>query len=187
MPGTMLENVKRANGEIDMQINGIRDLFEIELKYAYDCEQRLVEKGIPEMIEAAQSSELRTALQHHLEETKGQLVRLEQVFSATGIEPDTKGNSILKEIMSAAKDSASHIDASPLRDAALIANGNQVEHYEIALYGTLVAFANQLGRQNVVSLLEQSLKEEKEADAKLTQLGQTINVSATQQSRSARA
>jgi ferritin-like metal-binding protein YciE len=170
-----------------MKIDGLRDLFEIELRYAYDCEQKLVEKGIPEMIEAAQSRELKAGLQQHLEETKGQLLRLEQVFSATGIEPDAKGNSILKEIMSAAKDSAGHIDASPLRDAALIANGNQVEHYEIALYGTLIAFAKQLGLQNVVGLLDQSLKEEKEADAKLTQLAQTINVSATQQSRSARA
>jgi ferritin-like metal-binding protein YciE len=171
---------------MDMKIEGLQDLFEVELKYAYDCEQKLVDKGLPEMIEAAQSPQLRTALQQHLRETHGQLSRLDQVFSATGIERDTKGNAILKEIMSAAKDSASHIDQSPLRDAALIANGNQVEHYEIALYGTLVAFANQLGLQNVVSLLEQSLKEEKEADAKLNQLAQTINVSATQQSRSAR-
>ena len=94
-----------------------------------------MEKGLPEMIEAAPSRGLRTAFEQHLEETRGQLARREQVFSAAGIEPDTKGNSILKEITSAAKDSARHIDAPPSGDAALIANGNQVEHYEITMYG----------------------------------------------------
>jgi len=76
--------------------------------------------------------------------------------------------------MSAAKDSVSNIEASPLREAALIVNGNQVEHYEIALYGSLAAFARSLGHQQAVGLLEETLNEEKNADAKLTQIAESV-------------
>jgi ferritin-like metal-binding protein YciE len=156
------------------KVNSLRELFEIELKYAYDCEQKLVEKGLPSMIENASSQELKSALQEHLQETRNHVVRLEHIFSALGKEPDTKGNDILDEMTSAAKDSISNIDDSPLRDAALIANGNQVEHYEIALYGTLVSYAKSLGLQNAVSPLQETLQEEKQADAKLTQIGENM-------------
>jgi ferritin-like metal-binding protein YciE len=156
------------------KVNSLRELFDIKLRYAYDCERKLVEKGLPNMIEHAGSQELRTALQHHLQETRNHIVRLEQIFSGVGKEPDTKGNDIFDELASAAKDSISNIDDSPLRDAALIANGNQVEHYEIALYGTLAAYARHLGLQNAVGPLEETLKEEKAADAKLTQIAETV-------------
>jgi ferritin-like metal-binding protein YciE len=99
---------------------------------------------------------------------------LEQVFGAIGTEPKTKGNDILDKMMSAAKDSASNIDPSALRDAALIVNGNLVEHYEIATYGSLASFARHLHLQGVVDLLEATLNEEKKADAKLTQLGESL-------------
>ncbi|MGH9738845.1 MAG: ferritin-like domain-containing protein [Candidatus Acidiferrales bacterium] len=151
-------------------IKNMNELFEIELRYAYDCEKKLVEKGLPSMIEAAQSPELRTALELHLEETRGQLRRLETAFATGGLTPETKSNRILSEIMDAAKDSAGNIESPEIRDAALIANGNMVEHYEIALYGTLVAWARQLGFDTTATLLEQTLQEEKAADAKLTQL-----------------
>jgi ferritin-like metal-binding protein YciE len=156
------------------KVNSLRELFDIKLRYAYDCERKLVEKGLPNMIENAGSQELKTALQQHLQETRNHIIRLEHIFSAVGKEPDTKGNDIFDELASAAKDSISNIDDSPLRDAALIANGNQVEHYEIALYGTLAAFARHLGLQNAVGPLEETLKEEKAADAKLTQIGETL-------------
>ena len=156
------------------KIKSLRELFEIELRYAYDCEQKLVEKGLPTMIDNANSSELQNALKQHLEETRNQVTRLESVFAAVGAEPKTKDNDILDEMMSAAKDSVSNIDASPLRDAALIMNGNQVEHYEIALYGALKAFARHLGLQDAVGLLDQTLNEEKQADAKLTQIAETV-------------
>jgi ferritin-like metal-binding protein YciE len=100
--------------------------------------------------------------------------RLERVFDAVGMEPKTKDNDILDKLMSAAKDSVSNIEASPLRDAALIVNGNPVEHYEIALYGALAAFARNLGLQDAVGPLEQTLNEEKAADAKLTQIAETV-------------
>ena len=155
------------------KIKDLRELFEIELRYAYDCEQKLVEKGLPSMIESASSPELRSALENHLSETRRHVQRLERVFGVAGIEPDTKGNDIIDEMMSAAKDSTSNIDDSPLRDAALIVNGNQVEHYEIALYGSLVSFARSLRLESAVTALEETLKEEKAADAKLTQIAET--------------
>jgi ferritin-like metal-binding protein YciE len=155
------------------KVKSLRELFEIELRYAYDCEQKLAEKGLPSMIESASSPELRSALQQHLEETRGHVTRLQRVFSVLGVEPGTKNNEIIDEMMSAAKDSASNIEDSPLRDAALIVNGNQVEHYEMAMYGTLSAFARSLGLEDAIQPLEQTLKEEKAADAKLNQIAET--------------
>jgi ferritin-like metal-binding protein YciE len=156
------------------KIKSLRELFEIELRYAYDCEQKLVNKGLPAMIEDAGSSELQTALNNHLEQTRNHVMRLERVFAAIGVQPDTKGNDIVDKMMSAAKDSRSNIESSPLRDAALIVNGNIVEHYEIATYGSLAAFARSLGLQDAVPLLEQTLEEEKKADARLTEIGQRV-------------
>jgi ferritin-like metal-binding protein YciE len=156
------------------KIKTLRELFEIELRYAYDCEQKLVDKGLPTMIENASSPELQNALKQHLQETRTQVTRLDRVFVALGAEPKTKDNDIVDEMMSAAKDSVSNIDPSPLRDAALIMNGNEVEHYEIALYGSLAAIARNLGLQDAVGLLNQTLNEEKQADAKLTQIAETV-------------
>jgi ferritin-like metal-binding protein YciE len=157
------------------KIKSLREFFEVELGYAYDCERKLVNKGLPSMIENASTPELRSALQQHLQETQSHVTRLERVFGALGVEPKTQSNDILDKMTSAANDSVSHTeDGSPLRDAALIVNGNQVEHYEIALYGSLAAIARSLGLQNVVGPLEETLKEEKAADAKLTQLGESL-------------
>src|SRR5690348_14892737 len=117
-----------------MKIGSLRDLFEIELWYAYDCEQKLVKKGLPTMIEAANSTQLRNALEQHLKETSNHVSRLERVFSICSIEANTKDNDIFDGLSDAMKDLVGDIDASPLRDAALIASGNKVEHYEIAIY-----------------------------------------------------
>ena len=156
------------------KIKSLHELFEIELNYAYDCEKKLVEKGLPTMIEKATSTELRRVLEQHLNETRNQITRLDRVFSAIGKTPDTKTNDIFDKMSSAVKDSISNIEETPLRDAALIANANVVEHYEIAIYGTLVAFARSLGLQEAASLLDQTLNEEKQADSKLTQLAEGI-------------
>ena len=155
------------------EVKSLRELFEIELQYAYDCERKLVEKGLPTMIENAGSQELRTALQQHLRETQNHVARLEQVFAAVGIAPDTKSNGVFDKLSSAVNDSITNIDDSPLRDAALIADGNQVEHYEIALYRTLAAFARHLGWQSAVGPRQDTLKEEKAADATLTQISES--------------
>jgi ferritin-like metal-binding protein YciE len=170
-----------------MKIETLRDLFEIELRYAYDCEQKLTKRVLPTMIEFCSSSELRNALQQHLRDTQNQVSRLERVFSSIGADAEADGNEILDEITSAAKDSISHTDdGSAVRDAALIVNGNQVEHYEMALYGSLVAFAEQLGLPEVATILRQTLEEEKAADAKLTELGKrVINAEAARGRRAA--
>lgn len=156
------------------KIKSQQELFEIELGYAYDCEQKLVEKGLPSMIDNAGSGELRTALTQHLQETRGQVARLERVFSLMGVEPRANSNAILAELTSAANDSVSHIDDASLKDAALVVNGNLVEHYEIALYGSLAAFAKNLGRQDAAQLLNETLAEEKAADAKLSRIGESL-------------
>ena len=139
------------------KVKSLRELFGIELCYAYDCEKKLVEKGLPEMIENATSRELRSALEEHLQQTRTHVTRLQRVFSAIGMEPDTKTNEIFDKMASAVKDSKSNIDPSPLRDAALIVNGNLVEHYEIATYGSLASFARSLGLNEAVALLQETL------------------------------
>jgi ferritin-like metal-binding protein YciE len=156
------------------KVNSLRELFELGLCYAYDCETKLVEKALPTMIEKAGSAELRNALEHHLRETRNHLVRLERVFLAVGKSPDAKTNEIFDKMSNAVKDSISNIDESPLRDAALVVNGNLVEHYEIATYGSLAAFARALRLQEAASLLAETLNEEKQADAKLTEIGERL-------------
>jgi len=170
-----------------MKIKDLRGLFETGLRYIYDCEQKLVEKGLPTMIEASTSAELRNALSQHLQETRGHVTRLEQVFQIAGAEAKAEDNDIIKEMLDTAKDMAGATeDGSPLRDAALIVSGNIVEHYEMAAYGSLVTFAQQLGLRQAVTLLQQTLEEEKAADAKLTQIGErSVNSQAAQGLRAA--
>jgi len=169
-----------------MTIESLRDLFEFKLCCAYDCEQKLVKKGIPGMIKGASSPELKSALQQHLEETKMHVARLEKVFQTIGAEAETEDDDIIDEMIDGAEDIISDIDASPLRDAGLIVGGNAVEHYEMATYGSLVAFAQQLGFRDAASLLQQTLEEEKAADAKLTEIGESrINPLAAEEEKAA--
>jgi ferritin-like metal-binding protein YciE len=108
------------------------------------------------------------------------------VFSILGTKADSKGNDILDELTSSAKDIVGDIDSSQLRDAALIVGGNKIEHYEIAVYGSLVSFAQQLGLTEAATLLQQTLNEERAADAKLTQIAETtVNPIAERQPRAA--
>lgn len=169
-----------------MKIRNLRDLFENELRYIYDCEQKLVKKGLPTMIENSTSPELRNALEQHLQETRRHVERLERVFSTIGADAKTEGNDIFDEMADAVKDTISDIESPALRDAALIMDGNKVEHYEIAVYGSLVSFSEQLGLQDAAQVLQQTLEEEKAADAKLTQIGESVvNRRATQDLRAA--
>lgn len=138
------------------------------------------------MIEHASSLELRNALEQHLEETRMQVNRLEKVFSLIGAEAKTSGNDVFDELADCVKDSISDTEEGSLRDAALIADGNKVEHYEMAVYGTLVSYARQLGLQQAAQILQETLTEEKAADAKLTQIGEgMVNPSASRERRAA--
>ncbi|MBA3912939.1 MAG: DUF892 family protein [Acidobacteriales bacterium] len=159
-----------------MKLESMQDLFVLGLKHMYDCEQKLVKKGLPAMIKASQSAELRTALEQHLRETETHVQRLERVFGALGETPDTKDNDVFDEMSNETEDMISATEASALRDAALIACGNEVEHYEMAVYGSLISWGEQLGLDEAVTMLESTLEEEKAADAKLTQIGeQSVN------------
>jgi len=149
----------------------LQDAFVDELRDTYDAEKQLV-KALPKLAKAATSDELREAFESHLEETRGQVSRLEQVFAAVGEKVRGKhcdgiagiieeGASIMKEDFD-----------EPTMDACLIAAGQRAEHYEMAAYGTLVAWAKALGHDDAAELLEQTLDEEKAADEKLSGLAE---------------
>lgn len=153
-------------------VENAQDFFELGLKYAYDCEQQLI-KALPKMAEASSSGQLQSAFNQHLEETRRHAQRLERVFQDLGVEPDTQSNDVVKNLIKEGEKMISNIDRSPLLDAALIVAGNQVEHYEMAVYGSLRTWAQLLGRTQSARLLEETLTEEKAADQKLTQIGET--------------
>jgi ferritin-like metal-binding protein YciE len=153
-------------------VESVQDLFELGLKFTYDCEQQLI-KALPKMAQASTSSQLRSAFEQHLEETRRHAQRLEQVFQDLGVKADTETNDVVKNLIKEGDRMIGSIDKSPLLDAALIVAGNQVEHYEMAVYGSLRTWAELLGRTQSVRLLQETLNEEKAADQKLTQIGAT--------------
>ena len=157
-----------------MAEKGLKELYIDELKDLYSAESQLV-KALPKMAKASSSEELRSGFEEHLEQTKGHVERLEQIFQMLGESPKGKkcvgmeglveeGAEILKEDFEGA-----------VLDSALIGAAQRVEHYEIAAYGTARAFAETLGENEHVSLLEETLGEEKETDEKLTELASQIN------------
>ncbi len=161
-----------------MKIENLEDLFVEQIEDLYDAEQRLV-KTLPKMAEASTSPQLRQAFESHLEETKGHVRRLEQVFQALRKKPKGQTCDAMKGLIEEGDDMISNTEQSPLRDAGLIAAANRVEHYEIAAYGSVLSFAKTLGVQEALSLLDATLSEEKKADEKLTQIAETsVNESA---------
>ena len=156
-----------------MKIETMDDLFLGQIEDLYDAEKRLV-KALPKMAKASASDKLRMALDSHLEETKGHVERLEQIFNEIGKKPKAKTCAAMKGLVEEGDEIVGEIDQSPLRDAGIISAGNRVEHYEIAAYGTARTFAQILGLNQAVSLLEKTLEEEKKADMKLTKLAEGL-------------
>jgi ferritin-like metal-binding protein YciE len=157
-----------------MNIQNMEDLFVEQIQDLYDAEQRLV-KALPKMAEASTSTELRSAFADHLLQTQGHVERLEQVFAELGQDPKKETCEAMKGLIKEGEE-LMDIEQTAIRDAALIAAANRVEHYEIAGYGTARTLASALALSRSVSLLEQTLQEEKQADAKLTQIAeQTVN------------
>ena len=146
------------------------DLFLDTLKDIYFAEKQIV-KALPKMAKAATSSELKAGFEKHLQETQGHVDRLEQVFDLIGAPARGKTCEAILGIIEEAKEIMDEFKDSPALDAGLVSSAQAVEHYEIARYGTLKAWANQLGRSNVVKLLEATEQEEIATDKKLTQLG----------------
>jgi len=150
---------------------GLRELLMDELRDVYDAEKQLT-KALPKMAKGATSEELREAIQTHLQETEGHVERLERVFEAMGETARGKHcDGIAGIINEGAALLKSTFDGAVL-DAGLIAGAQRAEHYEIAAYGSLIAWAETLGLGDVVEILEQTLEEEKNADEKLTSLAE---------------
>ena len=147
------------------------DLFVHQLKDIYYAEKRIV-KSLPTMIEKAQEPELKQGLQKHLGETENHVRRVEQVFQMHGVEPEAVNCPAIDGILDEADEVAGEVEDQNVLDAALIASAQAVEHYEMTRYGTLVAWAKELGRADCASVLQQNLDEEKAADMTLTKIAE---------------
>src|ERR1700676_1498642 len=148
-----------------MKVEKLDQLFEEELRDIYDAEIQLV-KALPKMAKAASSEELREALTEHLEQTKGQVQRLEEIFESLGVKPKGKPCAGMKGLIAEGQEVMEEDATEEMMDAALIGAAQRVEHYEIAAYGTARTFAEQLGNDEAAELLQLTLTEEKEADRK---------------------
>ena len=153
------------------EMGTLHDAFLDELRDAYDAEKQIT-KALPKMAKAASSPELRSAFEMHLEETRGQIARLEDVFAALGEKVRGKHCDGMAGIIEEGKSAMEEDFDDSTLDAALIASAQRVEHYEMAAYGTLVAWAKAMGHTEAADLLEETLDEEKSTDAKLTQLAE---------------
>jgi len=153
-------------GLFSKSINNLDDLFVHTLQDIYYAEQQIA-KNLPDMIEKASDPGLKNGFQTHLSETKGQITRLEKVFEMHGVAAKGVDCPAIDGILKEASEVAGDVDDKQVLDAALIAAAQAVEHYEITRYGTLIAWANMLGRSDCASVLQQNLDEEKATDSKL--------------------
>jgi ferritin-like metal-binding protein YciE len=147
----------------------LRETFLEELGDIYDAEKQLL-KALPKMAQAAQHEDLRHAFEEHLEQTEGQVERLEQVFEVIGEEPKSKGCKAMEGIIK----EADELIKQRQGDAALICAAQKVEHYEIASYGSLQSWARLLGEAEAGDLLEETLDEERDTDERLTEAAETV-------------
>src|SRR6188472_1421782 len=160
------------------EAKSLHDAFLDELRDAYDAEKQIL-KALPKMVKAAESDDLREAFETHLEETRGQVNRLEQVFASLDEKVRGKHCDGIAGIIEEGKSVMEEDFDDDTMDACLIASGQRAEHYEMAAYGTLVAWAKAMGHDEAARLLEEILEEEKAADEKLTDLAEGgINESA---------
>jgi ferritin-like metal-binding protein YciE len=147
------------------------DLFLDTLKDIYFAEKQIL-KALPKMSKSASDEELRVGFETHREQTQGHVDRLEQVFELLGKRPQGKTCEAIVGIVEEAREMMDEFSGSPALDAALISTAQAVEHYEIARYGTLKRWAQQLGKNDAAELLEETLEEEKETDQLLTRLAE---------------
>ncbi len=155
-----------------MKLNTLQDLFVDQLKDIYSAEKQIIQ-ALPKMAKAAQRPEVRQAFEEHLEVSKQQLERLNQVFDKMGTTPGRKKCMGMEGLIKEAEEFMGENPAPDVVDAGLIANAQRVEHYEIAAYGTVRTFAQMMGHNDVVSLLQQTLDEEGQTDQKLTKLAES--------------
>ncbi len=150
-------------------MDSLKSLLEDQIKDLFNAENQLV-KALPKMAKKASTESLRTAIEEHLEETRGHVERLTAVAQLLEIKPGGKTCKAMQGLIEEGKEVLEEEDKSPVIDAALIAAAQRVEHYEIAAYGTARAIAEQLGESKIIKLLQATLDEEKAADEKLTEI-----------------
>lgn len=148
----------------DMFLHGLQDIY-----YA----EHQITKALPTMIEQCTNRDLAAGLRSHLEETKGQIERLQKVFQKLGKEPKATDCPAIDGIIKEADEVSGDIEDRAVLDAGIIAAAQAVEHYEIARYGALIAWAKQLGRDDCATILEETLEEEKSADETLTDVAES--------------
>ncbi len=163
-----------------MAIKTAQDLFLQQLKDIYSAEKQAV-RAYPKVTKSVQSPELKQALQEHLEQTKGQIERLDRVFEILGKKSSGKTCEAMKGLITEAQEALEEIEKGPVLDAAIIAAGQRIEHYEIASYGTVATFAEAMGEQEIHDLLAETLAEEKATDERLTAVSQQVNSESLQE------
>jgi ferritin-like metal-binding protein YciE len=159
-------------------VNNLHELYINMLQHALSSEQQIVDKGLPAMIEKSTSPELAEAFRNHLSESRQHIIRLERILDAEKGEVNESKCKVTAQLISSAEAEIGDAANESIRDVILIAAGNQVEHHEIAVYGTLRTWADILGNQQDAQLLDKTLGEEQAADQLLTRLSQQINVAA---------
>jgi|1185.fasta_scaffold285555_2 ferritin-like metal-binding protein YciE len=152
-----------------MAVKTVQDLFVEELRDIYHAERQIT-KALPRMAKAASSPELKQAFELHLEQTKGQIERLDQVFEQLDLPKRAKKCEAMEGLLEEARSTMEEIEDESVLDVGMIINAQKVEHYEIAGYGSLVSLAKQLGHDEVATLLQETLEEEKQTDQKLNQV-----------------
>ena len=159
-------------GLFTRDIKTMDDLFLHTLRDVYYAENKIV-KSLPEMIDTASDAQLKQGLQAHLGETEGHVKRLEDVFQMVGAKATSISCPAIDGIIEEAQEVTGEVEDKDVLDAAIVAAAQAVEHYEITRYGSLIAWANQLGRDDVARVLEKTLSEEKAADKKLTAVAES--------------
>ena len=152
-----------------MKVDSLKELYVQELRDVYDAENQIV-KALPKLIKATSTPKLQEALEAHLEQTKGHVERLEQIFESMDQPAKAKKCDGLRGILEEGEKTISEGEKGSVLDAALIAGAQRVEHYEMAAYGSLKTWASQLGDEAAVKLLDETLNEEKAADKKLSEI-----------------
>jgi len=156
-----------------MAIKTAQDLFVNELRDTYHAEKQAL-KAYPKMIKRARHPELKAAFEEHMEQTRGQVERLEQVFDKLDVAKRAKRCEAMEGLLEEAREHMEEIEDEAVLDVAMIVSAQKVEHYEIAAYGSLVAMARQLGHDEAVPLLRETLEEEKATDEKLTRIAEGV-------------
>ena len=154
-------------------LDSLEALMQDELKDIYDAEKQLT-KALPKLAKKASNEELRNGFEEHLQQTEQHMERLEQVFEQMGMPARGKTCKGMKNLIAEGEEMLREAEDDATRDALMIAAAQKVEHYEIAAYGTLRTWANLLGKDDVASILEETLEEEKETDQKLTEIAESF-------------